>query len=60
MCYGTGGSMPHSQGIYSNANPEPNQPINRLDIYFFKVHSNIALQYSPRPSDKSFSCNFTC
>ena len=36
-----GGSMPHSQGLSNNSYPEPNQPITRIDINLFKVHSNI-------------------
>ena len=35
--------MPHSQELFNDLYPEPNQPYSRIDIYFFKVHSNITL-----------------
>ena len=41
-----GGSMPHSQGLSKNPYPEPNQP----NSYFLKIHSNIVLPSTPRPS----------
>ena len=37
------GSMPHSQGLFNNSYPETNQLSSRVDTYFLKIHSNIAL-----------------
>ena len=42
-----GGSMSHSQGLSNNPYPEPNQPIPRIDTYFFKIHPNIVLPSTP-------------
>ena len=47
------GSMPHSQGL-SNMMSQIN-PIPRIDTYFLKIHSNIALPSTPRPSYRSLS-----
>jgi hypothetical protein len=44
-----GGSMPHSQGLYNDPYPEPNQPIPCIDTHFFKVHSYIVNPSTPRP-----------
>ena len=33
-------------------------PILRIDTHFFKVHSNIVLPSTPRPSFISLSCRF--
>ena len=44
------GSMPHLQGLSSNPYPKSNQPIPRIDTFFFKVHFNIVLPSPPRPS----------
>ena len=41
------GSMSHSQGLFNNPYLESNQPIPRIDTYFFKVHSNIFLPSTP-------------
>ena len=46
------GSMPHSQGFSNNAYHEPNHSNSSYRYYFFKVHSNIVLQSTPRPSCK--------
>jgi hypothetical protein len=35
--------MPHSARASNNHYPEPNQPILRIDTYFFKIHSNTVL-----------------
>ena len=35
-------------------------PIPRIDTYFFKVDSNIVLQSTPRPPNRSLSCRITC
>ena len=35
-------------------------PISRIDTYFFKIKSKIVLLSTPRPSQKSLSCRFTC
>ena len=43
------GSMPQSQGLSNNPYPEVNQPIPRIDTYFFKVNSNVVLPSTPRP-----------
>ena len=43
----SGGSMPHSQGLSKNPNPEPISPI---DTCSFKIHPNIVLSSTPRPS----------
>ena len=40
-----GGSMPHSQGLSNNSYREPNQPNSS---HFFKIHSDIFLQSTPR------------
>ena len=45
-----GGSMPHSQALSNNSYPEPNQSIPRIDTHFFKIHSNMTLLSTPRPS----------
>ena len=50
----SGVSMPHSQGLSNNLYPEPNQP--RIDSYFFKIHSNIVLPSTTRPSLRALSC----
>ena len=36
-----GGSTPQSEGPSSNPYPEPNKLNPRIDIYFFKIRSNI-------------------
>ena len=39
-----GGSITHSQGLCINLySEEPNQSSSLIDIYFFKIHSNIVL-----------------
>ena len=45
-----GGSMPHSQGLSNTPYPEPNNPIPRIDTYYFKIYPNIVLPSTPRPS----------
>ena len=45
-------SMLHSQGPFNNSCPEPNQP-NSSYGYLFKVHSNIVLPSTPRPSNNN-------
>ena len=35
-------------------------PITRIDTYLFKVHSKIVLPSTPRPTQNSLSCWFTC
>ena len=44
-----GGSMPYSQRLSSIPYPEPNEPKSSYWYlaYFFKIHSNIDLQYRP-------------
>ena len=42
--------MPHSQGLSKNSYAEPNQPILRVDTYFFKVHYNDVLPSKPKLS----------
>ena len=42
--------MAHSQELFYNPYPEPNNPIPRIDTYFFNVHSNIVLPSMPRLS----------
>ena len=49
MAYEHEGAMPHLQELSINSYPEPNQQIPCIDIYFFKVHSNIVLPSTPRP-----------
>ena len=41
--------------------PIPSQinPIPRIDTYFFKIHFNIVLQSTPRPSQRSLSSRRT-
>jgi hypothetical protein len=41
--------MPHSQGLSNNPYPEPNNPIPRVDTYFFKVCSYIVPPPMPKP-----------
>jgi hypothetical protein len=43
------GLVLHSQGLSNNPNPELNQPIPCIDIYFFKINSSIVLSFMPRP-----------
>ena len=45
-----GGSNSHLQGLSNNIDPQPNEPIPRMDTYFFKIHSNIVLSSTPRRS----------
>ena len=40
-----GGAMPHSQGLSNNPYPELNNPIPRIDTYFYKIHSNIVFHH---------------
>ena len=56
-----GDSMPHSQGLSNNyALSEPNQPVPRIDIYFFKIHSNIVLpSYSAYVPARDFTIEIT-
>ena len=40
--------MPHSQGLSNNPYPEPNQLNPHIEIYIFKIHSNIVPLPRPR------------
>ena len=67
--------MPHSQGLSNNSyaiklftkeqtfpltsNYISINPITRIDIYLFKVHSNIVLPSTPWPPQRSLSWKFT-
>ena len=44
------GSMPHSKGLYKKPYVSRIIPIPLIDSYFFKIHSNIDLPSTPRPS----------
>ena len=45
-----GGSMSHEQGLSNNLYTEQINSIPRTDSHFFKIHSNIVLRSTPRPS----------
>ena len=52
----TGGSMPHSQELANNPYPEQNYLVLRVEIYFFKIYSNISLGFP----GSIFPLNLTC
>ena len=55
-----GGSMPYSQVLSNNPYLSRINSIPCIDTYFFKIHSNIVLPSTPRPSSRSLSCRLTC
>jgi len=50
MAYGTGGLMPHSQGLFNIAYPWQNQLNSSYWYRFLKINANIVIQSTPRPS----------
>jgi len=42
--------MPLSQGLSNNPVLSQIKPVPRIDTHFSKVHCNISLQSTPRPS----------
>ena len=53
-----GGSGPLSQGLPNNPYPKTNQPNSSYCYPFLKIHCNIALTSTPKPSLRSFYCKF--
>ena len=50
----TGGFNVASQGLSNNLN----QSISHIGTYFFKIHCNIVLPFTPRPFWRFLSCSF--
>ena len=57
---GLRGSMLHSQGLANNPILSGLNPIHRIDSYFFRIHCNIVLPPTPRPSLRSPFYRLNC
>ena len=51
---GSRDTLLHLKELSNNPYPDPNQPMPRIDTYFFKINFNIVLPSTPRTPEDIF------